>query len=162
MSRFGDRQKPVDAAAGDTEILGDLGRVETLTLEVEDLLRLQRWRPSLVAALRLSPRNAFRPALAYQVALELGEDPEHVEECLSGRVARVDVLLDGEETYASLLQLTNDALKIFDAASQPIDAGDNQGVAGAHNKQRHLKLAPASDAGSGGVLAADELTPGTA
>jgi hypothetical protein len=45
---------------------------------------INRGRPALVEAFRLSPRNALKLALATQVRLELGKHSKHVEEAFTG------------------------------------------------------------------------------
>jgi hypothetical protein len=70
------------------------------------------------------PWQCFQLPLAPQVCLELGEDPEHVEEALAGGRAGIDRLLGRLQTVAAGPHGANDVLKVSDAPGEAIDAGD--------------------------------------
>ena len=112
-------------------------------------------RPGRLPPLRLL--DALGLPLAAQVRLELGEDAQHVEEGLAGRRARVDWLLGRLQRDALLLQLMHDVLEITHGASQPVDAGDDDGVALVTDLEQEVELLAPIPLRAGDLLREDEI-----
>jgi hypothetical protein len=80
-------------------------------------------------------RRRFVSNSAKTICLELGEDPEHVQEALAGGRAGVDRLLGRLEAGAPPPNGPDDVLEVSDAPGNAIDAGDHQDVAGVQKLQ---------------------------
>ena len=61
------------------------------------------------------------------------------------------------QSYTLPFQLMHDVLQVFHRPGEPVDAGDDQGVAGLHEVEQHLQLSPAIAARTAGLLGADHL-----
>jgi hypothetical protein len=66
--------------------------------------------------------------LADQVALELGDGPEHVKHQPAGAVRRVDRLVGRDEVYAPLGQLLAEARELGDRSAEAIQLHNQHAV----------------------------------
>src|SRR5262249_13267685 len=133
-------QGSIDGRPADTQAARDLGWPDAVGLKLPYLRSIDRWRPSLVGARRLGPRDPFHLPLTAEGCLELGEDAQHVEERFCGRRGRVDWLLSGLELSALRADLLYDALEVSDRAGKAIDPCNDQRVTLAEDVQRELQL----------------------
>ena len=74
-----------------------------------------------------------------QVVLELGDRGEHVEEQPATRGGGVDALGQRAQPDVTGLQLIGEGLEVAHRASEPVQLGDHQGVAGAQVTQRFVQ-----------------------
>ena len=86
--------------------------------------------------------------LSSQVGLELCEHPKHVEEGLTSSVARIDGLLGRFEVHAALLQIMDDVLQVTKRTREPINAGDDEGVATSDELEGSIELLSSLPSGS--------------
>jgi hypothetical protein len=77
----------------------------------------------------------------------------------SGR-ARVHRLLGCAQGDTTLLQLMHDVLQVLHGPGEPVDAGDDQGIAGLHEVEQRLQLGPAVTPAAAGRLGADHAAAG--
>jgi hypothetical protein len=69
-------------------------------------------------------------AFADEVAFELGQGGEHVEDELAAGGGGVDRLLEAPEPDAAVGQAGDDVDQVAQGAAEPIQLPDDQGVAG--------------------------------
>lgn len=151
--------RPVDARSSDPELPSDRRGALPLPYQRPHGFRIDRARP-LVDASRLGLGDPLGLALAPEVGLELGEDPEHVEEGLAGGGRRVDRLLGRQQPGPLPSQLAHDVLKIADRARQAVNAGDDQRVALADEGQHRAQLVTADGRGAAHLLGPDDVAAG--
>jgi hypothetical protein len=102
-------------------------------------------------------RRRFVSNSAKTICLELGEDPEHVQEALAGGRAGVDRLLGRLEARAASPHCADDVLQIADAPGEAIDAGDRQDVVGVQEFQHSAERLTAFGRGSAPLVGSDDL-----
>ena len=114
----------VDTCPADTEPARDRRRAKFfLAAQPLDLDRIDRRLAALIDAARLGGIDPFQLALASQIGLELGEHPEHVEECLAGTSAGIDRLLGRPQGDVLGPEFVDDVLEVAQRAGQTVDAG---------------------------------------
>jgi hypothetical protein len=106
-------------------------------------------------------RRRFVSNSAKTICLELGEDPEHVQEALAGGRAGVDRLLGRLEARAASPHCADDVLQIADAPGEAIDAGDHPNVAGVQEFQHGAERLASFGRGAASLLGPDDLTTGS-
>jgi hypothetical protein len=128
-----------------------------LTAKPQDLDRIDRRLATLIDAARLSGIDPLQLAFTAQIGFEFGEHTQHVEERLARRGAGIDWLFSRLQGDTSGLELVHDVLKVLQRARQTVDAGDDQGVAGAQKFEQNLQLSAAVAARATGLLGANHL-----
>jgi hypothetical protein len=117
-------------------------------------------RPAFVDAARLGGGNAFGLAFAPQVGLEFGEDAEHVKKSLTGGGRGVDGLLGREQIRAFGFEPVHDHLQVTQGTGQPINAGDDERLAGVNEVENGGELGATVERGAALLLLADDLAAG--
>jgi hypothetical protein len=115
----------------------------------------------LVAAQHRRPAAAATPgpgcgkpsgrALADQVAFELGQGREHMEDELAARGGRFDRLLQAAEPDPALGQAGDGVDQVPQRAAEPVQFPDDQGVAGAELVQELLEGGAVGAGATGGL-----------
>ena len=100
-----------------------------LAASQRDLFGGEFRRPTQTNPARLCGRQTGRSSLSQNGALEFGEGTDHVQQRNAGRSARVNALGDGEEGDATTFELLEHVQKIEEAASQPVEFPDDEGIA---------------------------------
>src|SRR5215813_3266144 len=132
-------QDPVHTCTAYPELLRNSRGAETHLVQTPDLVGFDTGLATLVDAPSLGSVNALHLPFPPQVVLELAENAQHRQECLPCRTAGVDGLLRGFQVDALLPQFMYDVLEVTQASRQPVDAGDNQRVAGPQELQQGLE-----------------------
>src|SRR5262249_53288217 len=138
----------------------DLGDRAASFLELPDLVDLDLALAALVDTGSFCLGDALELAFLAQVGFELGKDAEYVEKTLAHRVRGIDWLLCGAQAYAFRFEFADDVLKVADGAGEPVDPGDHELVALAHELQQQLKLGASVAAGAGRFFHPNYPAPG--
>jgi hypothetical protein len=127
-------QVTVEGAAADLEPAGDLGRgVAAAGVQLAGQLDLAGVEHRRAAAVAAASPGGYQPgggALAHQVAFELGQGGEDVEDKLAAGGGGVDRLLERPEPDAALSQAGDDVDQMAQGAAEAVEFPDDQGVAG--------------------------------
>jgi hypothetical protein len=99
-------------------------------------------------------------ALADQVAFELGQGGEHVEDELAARGGGVDRLLEAAEPDPTVGQSGDGIDQVPEGAAEAVQFPDDQGVAGPQLVEELLE-GGAVGAGAAGRLGEHSVAPGT-
>jgi hypothetical protein len=86
-----------------------------------------------MAATRSRRRQSSLSALTDEVALELRQRPEQMEDKATATGRGVDLLLQAAQTNANSLQPLDQSDQILEGPTQPVHPPDNYGVACAQN-----------------------------
>jgi hypothetical protein len=89
--------------------------------------------------------------LTDEVAFELGQGGEHVEDELATRGGGVDRLLQALEPDAALSQPGDGVDQVPQRAAEPVELPDDQGVTGAQLVQELLEGGPVGAGAAGGL-----------
>src|SRR3954447_1653758 len=133
--RLGDAHEPADL--GDAVLLGAVELHRELAL-----LGREQLRPPAEPAPRPGRAEPGLGALADEVALELGERPEHVEDQPAAARGGVERLLQAPEAGLALLEPLGERDQVLERAAEPVEAPDDQGVAGPRPLQRQREARP--------------------
>lgn len=148
-------QVVVDGGAGDAEEVGDL--LDGLLPRVVELLGegglvgCEAGASAADAAAGAGGGEAVAGVGDDQFALELGEDGEHAEHGAAFDGGGVDALLDDVQADAALAQLGAEGDEVQDGAGEPVQAGDDEGVAGAQKLQDEVEVRAGGFRPGGGV-----------
>ena len=106
-----------------------------LGLESGDLLRRQLGLGAELDSRRLGAGDAFGGALLDQVALELADGGQHVEQQAAGRAAGIDGLVQDDEVDPLGGDLSRDLREVEDGAGEAIEPRDDELVSFADERE---------------------------
>jgi len=133
----------VDRRPGHPEGVGDLLHgVLAVVVHRSGLRDPGRGHLELRAAVAAAGPGRGEPVMGAfddQVVLELGDRGEHVEEQPATRGGGVDALGQRPQPDVMRLQVVGDLLEVAHRASEPVQLGHHQGVAGAQVTQRFVQ-----------------------
>ena len=102
--------------------------------------------------------GSFNPLclpLSSQVDLELCEHPKHIEESFASGVTGINRLFGCLKVYTPLLQIVGDVLQVTKRTREPINTGNDKGVATSDKLQGSLELLSGLPSGSACLLFED-------
>ena len=134
----------VDACPADLELPGNLSCAHAALEQRQHFisLRARRRSAALVFAFRLRLGDAFALALQHDLALELGDGADHVEDQAADRRRRVELRRQHLEACALRMKPGLDLAEVRNRAGDAVNLGDHQHIAFAGEVERRLKLRP--------------------
>ena len=112
-------------------------------MHLDDCLIIDRRRSTIIFAGEFRFRDSFHLPLSSASSFEFGEDAQHIQKSLAGWRRHIDGLARASKCCTLVLELPNNSLKVKNAAGEPVDACDDEGVAFRDKIEQDLQLVAA-------------------